>query len=106
MRTIRRPMKPALLAAMISLAGCYDVTEPEPAPEPAPAPTAADEAFASDVADAMIDRIVALLFREFAVTTPENAAVGSEAISNVFHDANPTMRLVGDIDPLRDNDRP
>ena len=43
-------------------------------------PSATDEAFASAVADAMVDRIVALLFREFAVTTPENAAVGTAAI--------------------------
>jgi hypothetical protein len=64
-------------------------------------PDPGEVAFASDVADAMIDRIVTLLFREFEVTTPENAAVGSAAISNVFHNGNPTMRLVGDVDPLQ-----
>ena len=69
-------------------------------------PSPAAEAFANDVADAMVDRIVTLLFREFAVTTPENAAVGSDAISNVFFDANYTMRLVGDVDPLQDNNNP
>ena len=69
-------------------------------------PSPAAEAFASDVADAMVDRIVALLFREFEVTTPENAAVGTDAISNVFFDANYTMRLVGDVDPLQDNNFP
>ncbi len=63
-------------------------------------------AFANDVADTMVDRIVALLFREFAVTTPDNAAVGSEAISNVFFDENYTMRLVGDVSPLQDNNLP
>jgi len=65
------------------------------------APDPAGEAFASDVADAMVDRIVALLFREFAVTTPENAAVGTVAISNIFHDQNHLMRLVGDVEPLQ-----
>jgi hypothetical protein len=69
-------------------------------------PDPADEAFANDVADAMVDRIVALLFREFAVTTPDNAAVGSAAISNIFHNDNPLMRLVGDVGPLQNSNRP
>lgn len=65
-----------------------------------------DQMFASAVADAMIDRLVALLFREFAVTTPDNAAVGTEAISNIFHDSNRLMRLVGDVQPLQNSNRP
>ena len=69
-------------------------------------PSAEAVEFADHVADAMVDRIVALLFREFAVTTADNAAVGTEAISNVFFDENYTMRLVGDVDPLQDNNRP
>ncbi|MGE0402725.1 MAG: hypothetical protein AB7T06_38835 [Kofleriaceae bacterium] len=69
-------------------------------------PSAAEEAFGSDVADAMIDRLVALLFREFAVTTPDNAEVGSAAISNIFHDDNKLMRLVGDVGPLQNSNRP
>jgi hypothetical protein len=69
-------------------------------------PTAGEEAFASDVADAMIDRIVALLFREFAVTTPDNAAVGTEAISHIFDNRNDHMRLVGDVQPLQHSNRP
>ena len=69
-------------------------------------PTAGEEAFASDVADAMIDRIVALLFREFAVTTPDNAAVGTEAISHIFDDRNDNMRLVGDVQPLQRSNKP
>ena len=69
-------------------------------------PPPAAEAHANNVADAMVDRIVTLLFREFEVTTPENAAVGSDAISNVFFDANYTMRLVGDVEPLQDNNTP
>ena len=54
----------------------------------------------------MVDRIVALLFREFAVTTADNAPTGIEAISNVFFDGNYTMRLVGDVEPLQDNNYP
>ena len=70
------------------------------------APDPEDELYASAVADAMVDRILALLFREFAVTTPENAAVGTDAISNVFHNGNPLMRLVGDVDPLQRSNYP
>ena len=95
------------------LTGCVDDTgtEPEPEPETVVAekhhpPNPADVAFASDVADAMVDRIVALLFREFEVTTPDNAAVGTAAISNVFHNDNPTMRLVGDVGPLQHSNFP
>ena len=103
---LRCLVKPVAFVALLSLTACIE-TEPEvdPAAKPAP-PTAEDEAFASDVADAMVDRIVALLFREFAVTTPDNAAVGTAAISNVFHDGNPLMRLVGDVDPLQESNLP
>ncbi len=69
-------------------------------------PTGNDALFASAVADAMVDRIVTLLFREFEVTTPANAAVGSAAISNIFHDDNDLMRLVGDVKPLQKNNKP
>jgi hypothetical protein len=72
---------------------------------PAP-PSLAAIAFASDVADAMIDRLVALLFREFAVTTAENAHIGSAAISLIFNDRNDDMRLVGTVEPLSANNNP
>ena len=73
--------------------------------DPAP-PSAAAIAFASDVSDAMIDRLVAMLFREFAVTTPANAHIGSAAIGLIFNDHNDDMRLVGNLDPLSANDNP
>ena len=73
--------------------------------DPAPPPAAA-AAFANDVADAMIDRLVALLFREFEVTTPANAHIGSAAISLIFNDRNDDMRLVGTVDPLSANNNP
>lgn len=107
-------MKHTLIAIVglgcMGLGGCVETTDPDPDTEAVarsshdPAP--GDEAFANDVADAMIDRIVALLFREFAVTTPDNAEVGKAAISNVFHNGNPTMRLVGDVEPLQDTNFP
>ena len=73
--------------------------------DPAPPPAAAI-AFASDVADAMIDRLVALLFREFEVTTPANAHIGSAAIGQIFNDRNDDMRLVGTVAPLSANNNP
>lgn len=89
---------------------CVDQTEPV---EEQPAvvahhgsPNPADEAFASAVADAMVDRIVTLLFREFAVTTPANAPVGAAAIANIFDNDNSSMRLVGDVAPLQSSNRP
>lgn len=100
---------PVALVAVASLTGCtteMDNTSTTTAAETSHPPDPANEAFASNVADAMVDRLVALLFREFAVTTADNAPVGTEAISNVFFDANYTMRLVGDVQPLHANDLP
>ncbi len=96
---------PVIIAALVGCTEPVDTTATV-AERSSHAPSAASVTFANDVADAMIDRIVALLIREFAVTTADNAAVGSEAISNVFFDANYTMRLVGDVDPLQDNNLP
>jgi hypothetical protein len=70
------------------------------------APNPDDVAFANAVADTMITRIVALLFNEFENTTAENAPVGTVAISNIFHNGNPLMRLVGDVGPLQNSNRP
>jgi hypothetical protein len=95
---------PVAFAAAVSLTSCTDVETTSTTRAAATDPGA--EAFASSVADAMIDRLVALLFREFEVTTAENAPVGTEAISNVFFDANYTMRLVGDVEPLQATNLP
>jgi hypothetical protein len=69
-------------------------------------PDPGDVQFASDVADAMVDRIVTLLFREFAVTTADNAPIGTAAIANIFDNDNDSMRLVGDVQPLQNTNRP
>lgn len=99
---------PIAFVAAASLMACVEPAETSSTQQEVSshAPDPADEAFASGVADAMVDRIVALLFREFAVTTEDNAATGIEAISNVFYDGNRTMRLVGDVEPLQDNNYP
>jgi hypothetical protein len=100
---------PVTFVAAMSLMACTEMESTETAESASTTLAAADpaaEAFASDVADAMVDRLVALLFREFEVTTAENAAVGTEAISNVFFDANYTMRLVGDVEPLQATNLP
>ena len=94
-----------IAASMLACTEPVDVSTTDNAVSSHP-PDPAAEAFANDVADTMVDRIVALLFREFAVTTADNAAAGTEAISNVFFDGNYTMRLVGDVGPLHENDLP
>lgn len=99
---------PVALATAASMLACTDPAETASTQQEVTShpPDPAREAFASGVADAMVDRIVALLFREFAVTTADNAPTGIEAISNVFFDGNHTMRLVGDVEPLQDNNYP
>lgn len=97
----------AVIASVTACSGVDDVeTETTESAVHHNNPSPTEVAFANDVADAMVDRIVTLLFREFAVTTPDNAAVGSAAISNIFHNDNPTMRLVGKEDPLQNSNRP
>jgi hypothetical protein len=95
---------PVAFAAGLSLMACTEMEDTSTTTAAVTDPAA--EAFASNVADAMVDRLVALLFREFEVTTAENAPVGTEAISNIFFDANYTMRLVGDVQPLQTNNLP
>src|SRR5688500_1452027 len=99
---------PVTFVAAMSLMACTEMESTATAESASTTATAdpAAEAFASNVADAMVDRLVALLFREFEVTTAENAPVGTEAISNIFFDANYTMRLVGDVEPLQATNLP
>lgn len=97
-----------LPVAFVSLVACTQVestssTTSEVSSHP-PAPAAEDHANA--VADTMLNRILALLFNEFENTTADNAAVGTDAIANIFHDGNPTMRLVGDVEPLQESNLP
>ena len=89
----------AVILLFVAIAGRELIAGPAP-------PPAAAVAFASDVADAMIDRLVAMLFREFAVTTAANAHIGTAAIGLIFNDRNDDMRLVGTLDPLSENNHP
>jgi hypothetical protein len=53
-------------------------------------------------------RTLAALFEEFRTTTPANARINSRAISNLFFDGNPLMRLVssGDFAPIQASGNP
>ena len=67
----------------------------------APSPGAVADSEA--VAATHRSRTLAALFEEFRTTTPQNARINSRAISNLFFDGNPLMRLVtsGDFRPLQ-----
>jgi hypothetical protein len=71
---------------------------------PSPAAIADSEA----VAATHRSRTLAALFEEFRTTTPRNARINSRAISNLFFDGNPLMRLVtsGDFAPIQASSRP
>jgi hypothetical protein len=58
-------------------------------PTPSPEAVADSEA----VAATHRSRTLAALFEEFRTTTPGNARINSRAISNLFFDGNPLMRL-------------
>jgi len=74
------------------------------ASDPSPAAVADSQA----VAATHRSRTLAALFEEFRTTTPQNARINSRAISNLFFDGNPLMRLVtsGDFAPIQASSRP
>jgi hypothetical protein len=71
-------------------------------------PSAAAIADSKAVAETHRSRTLAALFEEFRTTTPQNARINSRAISNLFFDGNPLMRLVssGDFAPIQASGRP
>ena len=71
-------------------------------------PSAAAIADSQAVAATHRSRTLAALFEEFRTTTPQNARINSRAISNLFFDGNPMMRLVtsGDFAPIQSSSRP
>ncbi|MBA3549495.1 MAG: hypothetical protein H0T76_23720 [Nannocystis sp.] len=69
-------------------------------------PSAAAIAFAQETSDLMTNTVVAALLQEIGETTPDNVKQGNLSIGLIFDDANLNMRLVGELDPLRDNDYP
>jgi hypothetical protein len=70
------------------------------------APTQAQIAFAQRSSDLMLQTLFAALLQEFDETTPANVEEGKHSISLIFHDRNESMRLIGEQEPLRDNDVP
>lgn len=69
-------------------------------------PSPAAVAFAAATSDLMTNTVVAALLQEIGETTVDNVAQGNLSIGLIFDDANLNMRLVGALDPLRDNDYP
>ena len=71
-------------------------------------PSAAAVADSQAVAATHRSRTLAALFEEFRTTTPQNAATNSRAISNLFFDGNPMMRLVtsGYFTPIQQTAKP
>ena len=61
---------------------------------------------AQQTSDLMLATLFAALLQEFAETTPANAEQGKASISLIFNDNNKDMRLVGELSPLKANDRP
>ena len=69
-------------------------------------PTQQQIQFAQKSSDLMLATLFAALLQEFAETTPANVEEGKHSISLIFDDRNDSMRLVGELEPIRDNDVP
>ncbi len=74
--------------------------------KPGGMPSSEAIAFAERTSDLMTNTVVAALVQEINETTPENVQEGNLSIGLIFDDRNPSMRLVGTLGPLRQNDRP
>lgn len=114
------PRRMATLAVLMAcVAGTAHIaarSERNPSSETATAATQHERSQPSDaaIADSQAvaathrSRTLAALFEEFRTTTPENARINSRAISNLFFDGNPMMRLVssGNFAPIQASSRP
>jgi hypothetical protein len=69
-------------------------------------PSPASISFGVRTANLMQSTLFAALLQEFAETTPVNAEQGKQSIGLIFDDDNHSMRLVGALQPLSDNDFP
>ena len=100
----RRRMATAAILAAACVAGTARIAATHPDGQPSPAAIADSQA----VAATHRSRTLAALFEEFRTTTPQNARINSRAISNLFFDGNPLMRLVtsGDFAPIQASSRP
>ena len=92
------------IALVLALTAWIMATAVQIAAQPhAQAPSPGAVADSQLVAATHRSRTLAALFEEFRTTTPQNARINSRAISNLFFDGNPLMRLVtsGDFRPLQ-----
>lgn len=69
-------------------------------------PTQQQIEFAQKTSDLMLATLFAALLQEFSETTPANIEEGKHSISLIFDDRNDSMRLVGELEPLSENDVP
>jgi hypothetical protein len=63
-------------------------------------PTQANIEYAKGVAQLLQNEMIAALLQEFNETTTANAAQGKVAIGLIFNDANPAIRLIGNLSPI------
>jgi hypothetical protein len=63
-------------------------------------PTQAEIDSAKGIAQLLQNEMIAALLQEFNETTAANAAQGKIAIGLIFNDANPAIRLIGNLSPL------
>src|SRR4029079_18611865 len=103
--TTRRIATLAVLMACVA-GTAHIAARPATQPQPNP-PSAAAIADSQAVAATPRSRPLAALCEEFRTTTPQNARINSRAISNLFFDGNPLMRLLssGDFAPLQASGR-
>ena len=98
---------PRRMAAFVVLVTCVaGAARTAAGSDNAPSPAAIADSQA--VAATHRSRTLAALFEEFRTTTPQNARINSRAISNLFFDGNPLMRLVtsGDFAPIQASSAP
>ena len=69
-------------------------------------PNAQQVESARKTSDLMLATLFAALLQEFAETAPANVEEGKKSISLIFDDRNDSMRLVGTLQPLSQNDYP
>jgi hypothetical protein len=63
-------------------------------------PTQAEIDYAKGTAQLLQNEMIAALLQEFNETTAANAAQGKVAIGLIFNDANPAIRLIGNLSPI------
>ena len=87
--------------------GCFAISTSSSTTARADSPPSPQQVqFAQRTSNLMLATVFAALLQEFAETKPENVEEGKKSISLIFNDRNDDMRLVGVLQPLRQNDVP